>query len=93
VAPGAAAAPRAVQVLSLLLVALLLLRLARNELRNGAGIRFLLWLQYAASALAAILFGGYAMSLQRWMYLCGLVALVPACVSGLFTFAGGRLPR
>lgn len=91
-APGTAA-PRAVQVLSLLLVGLLSFRLASQGLKGRGGIPFLLWLQYGSALLASVLLGGYVFSLQRWMFFCGLVALVPAVISGLFNLVMSRLPR
>jgi hypothetical protein len=72
---------------------LVLLRMARERLRGDGGIRFLLWLQYASAALAALLLGGYVLSVHRWMFLCGLVALVPAAVSGLYNEISDSLPR
>ena len=90
---AAASGPPAVQVLSLLLLGLILFRLAGEWLREGRGIRFVIWLQYTAAALASLLLGGYVFASQRWMFLCGLVALIPAFVSGLFNVASGRLPR
>lgn len=86
-------APRAVLVLSLLLTSLVLIKLARDWIREGAGLGFTLGLQYAASLVAALLLGGYVFSLERWMFLCGSVALIPAGVSGMFNAAFSRLPR
>ena len=86
-------APRAVLVLSLLLTSLILFKLARGWLREGVGLGFMFWLQYAAAVTAAILLGGYVFFLDRWIFLRGSVALIPAGVSGMFNAAFSRLPR
>ena len=67
--------------------------MARQRLGATEGVPFLLWLQYGSSALASLLLAGYVISLERWMFLCGLVALPPAAISGLFNALLSPPPR